>query len=782
MQTLHKGDPKTLGPYQAIGRLDDPFRGLPSPEQRFLARAISSGHTALVTVPQPELAVDPAFATRFLVEAQQAQRLAAEAGARTAWIAPVTELAAEEREPWHATAYVPALSLPEALAAHGGPLPSRTVRAMGAALAESIGGLHTAGFAHAGISPMTVLLTGDGPRLTGFGAVRVAGTDGQDRSEAPGILPESVAPEQLMGGRPRPLGDIYALGVVMAYAATGYLTPERSELPEDLRDVVLACLARDPAVRPQLPALHLQLTEGSAGQASSPSSRSESTPYGGPWPTQVDSAASLAQSLLSPGWLPGRVIAAIAKQAAETLAAEADVSEMREPADEYRRPPGSDVPVVDGKNPSESGPQPSETRTVPADKATSRRLLVGGVAFGGLGAALGFGTVKVAGIGEKTPKPEYATMRGVAPRPRWSSAIQSDDSSYAPRIWRDRIAVVREDTGTVGLDMRTGRKLWTANDVSLKSMADAGDGVLAVESGAGPLNFLSARTGQVKWRESKYDKASTGVQQVLGVQGGALWLLLTHEDDDFVAAYDPRGRKELWRTKLPRSGWSAGVQKELGSPEARMLRQGDHVVLAQSADGWLGGTGTQGPDAARQFVALRIKDGKELWAKKLPGISMESDFARLPGGNVVATVGDSLRAVGMPSGHERWKLKVHGKAQGFGVPAAHGATVYAADGLSTVTAVDAGSGKVKWRSDPGLLLQESLGAHTYVSPSGRTIAVVNVFEVVALDATNGKPRWRFSDADGSTGGVLEPFTRLVSFGDGVMTVLSKNRLYALPVA
>ncbi|MZE55669.1 serine/threonine protein kinase, partial [Streptomyces sp. SID5770] len=110
----------------------------------------------------------------------------------------------------------------------------------------------------------------------------------EPRAGLPGIDPGALAPEQAAGGRPRPPGDVFALGAVLAYAATGHTVPERDELPPWLRSLVTACLARDPADRPTAAAL----------------------------------AAALAPAPLAPGWLPGRVVAALARQSAELLAAE----------------------------------------------------------------------------------------------------------------------------------------------------------------------------------------------------------------------------------------------------------------------------------------------------------------------------------------------------------------------------------------------------------------------------------------------------------------------------
>ncbi|ROQ32630.1 hypothetical protein EDD98_1622 [Streptomyces sp. PanSC19] len=284
---------RRIGPYRLITRLDPPARpgrpGSPVPCRRFIARTDDGERTVLLSAPLP--GADPA---RFAAEADAARRLLG------AWIAPVTDLAAPGETPWYATPYLPALPLPVALAVHGGPLPEAIVRAVGAVLAEALAAAHAQGLTHAGVSPAAVLLTADGPRLTCFGAVRAAAPDGEPRTGLPGLDPGSLAPEQATGGRPRPPGDVHALGAVLAYAATGHTVPERDELPAGLRPVVSSCLARDPADRPTAADLTAALVP--------------STPHG----TVLNSAGAL----LTPGWLPGRVVAALARQSSELLAAE----------------------------------------------------------------------------------------------------------------------------------------------------------------------------------------------------------------------------------------------------------------------------------------------------------------------------------------------------------------------------------------------------------------------------------------------------------------------------
>ncbi|MFE9600848.1 serine/threonine protein kinase [Streptomyces hokutonensis] len=287
-----------IGPYSVVTRLDTSTSAHtsapvqpPAPERRFIARSPDGDRTVLLSAPLPK--ADPG---RFMAEADTSRYLLGP------WVLPAVELAAPGGEAWHARPYVPALPLPTALAVNGGPLPERTVLALAVALAEALAVLHGQELAHAGVCPAAVLLAADGPRLGCFGAVRAAGPDGVPRWGAPGLDAASLPPEQAAGGQPRPLGDVYALGATLAYAATGHTAPERGELSAVLRSLVARCLARDPAHRPQLSDIIGELA---------PDSRT-AVPAGDGW--------------LGVGWLPARIVAAVAHQSASVLAAEVQLS------------------------------------------------------------------------------------------------------------------------------------------------------------------------------------------------------------------------------------------------------------------------------------------------------------------------------------------------------------------------------------------------------------------------------------------------------------------------
>lgn len=208
---------------------------------------------------------DQDFLRRFGHELDNLARLPADA------TAPLLDSDRTATPPWFATAYIPGLTLREAIALHGGPLP---VRALWLLLREAAAGLaavHALDMVHRDLKPSNIMLTLGGLTLIDFGVARAAE---QSRLTLTGMVvgtPAYMAPEQASGRR-RLSGatDVFALGSVLAYAACGQppfgdesghgvlyrivheepdLEPLR-ELEPDLAELVAACLDKDPEGRP----------------------------------------------------------------------------------------------------------------------------------------------------------------------------------------------------------------------------------------------------------------------------------------------------------------------------------------------------------------------------------------------------------------------------------------------------------------------------------------------------------------------------------------------------
>ena len=168
--------------------------------------------------------------------------------------------------PWMATAYIPGPSLAEAIA-QGGPLDEAGVRLLGAALAEGLAAIHDCGLIRRDLKPGNVILADDGPRIIDFGIARSAGATALTGSGAVIGTFRYMSPGQLQGQELTPQSDVFALGAVLAFAATGHdpfagptmpavitriLTspPDLDPLSGALRGIIGGCLAKDAGSRP----------------------------------------------------------------------------------------------------------------------------------------------------------------------------------------------------------------------------------------------------------------------------------------------------------------------------------------------------------------------------------------------------------------------------------------------------------------------------------------------------------------------------------------------------
>ncbi|GAA3055709.1 hypothetical protein GCM10020000_42510 [Streptomyces olivoverticillatus] len=188
------------------------------------------------------------------------------------WTAPVLDADTEADIPWVATGYIAGPSLSQVVEEDHGPLPERSVRVLGAGLARALQAVHAAGIVHRDLKPSNVLITLDGPRLIDFGIARALETvtdGGLTRTGATVGSPGFMSPEQVRGAHVTPASDIFCLGSVLAYAATGRMPfgtadsgvhalmyriaqeePDLTGVPDPLRPLIAAFLAKDPAERP----------------------------------------------------------------------------------------------------------------------------------------------------------------------------------------------------------------------------------------------------------------------------------------------------------------------------------------------------------------------------------------------------------------------------------------------------------------------------------------------------------------------------------------------------
>ncbi|MET7273956.1 protein kinase [Streptomyces flaveolus] len=298
MRPLDVDEPTVVGPYRLLGRLGSGGMG-----RVYLGRS-AGGRTVAVKIVHPHFALDEEFRARFRREVDAARRVGG------AWTAPVLDADPGARVPWVATAYAAGPSLTAAVA-DGGPLPAHSVRALGAGLGEALAAVHELGLVHRDVKPSNVLLTLDGPLLIDFGIARA--TDGTASLTSTGVSigsPGYMSPEQILGKGVTGAADVFSLGAVLAFAATGrppfpgdssaallykvvHEEPELGALDGEVRELVRQCLAKEPGARP---------APGEVARRLAP-----------------DGAARLVAG----GWLPGALVEQVSRSAVQLLNLEA---------------------------------------------------------------------------------------------------------------------------------------------------------------------------------------------------------------------------------------------------------------------------------------------------------------------------------------------------------------------------------------------------------------------------------------------------------------------------
>ena len=251
---LQAGDPQVVGPYRVLGRLGAGGMG-----QVYLGRSVG-GRLVAVKVIRPELTDEPGFRARF------AREVAAARNVSGLFTALVVDADVDGPVPWLATAYVAGPSLAEAVDTHG-PLPAHSVLTLAAGLAEGLQAIHAEGVVHRDLKPSNVLLADDGPRVIDFGISRAAEASMLTQSGTVMGSPGFMSPEQADGGEVSLPSDVFSLGAVLTFAATGegpfgtgsspallyrvvHREPDLARLPAQVRPLIERCLAKDPGQRP----------------------------------------------------------------------------------------------------------------------------------------------------------------------------------------------------------------------------------------------------------------------------------------------------------------------------------------------------------------------------------------------------------------------------------------------------------------------------------------------------------------------------------------------------
>ncbi|MEU6286748.1 LamG-like jellyroll fold domain-containing protein [Streptomyces sp. NPDC046988] len=255
MSALEPDDPRSVGEYRLLGRL-----GVGGMGRVFLGRS-PGGRLVAVKVVHAELLRRPEFRDRFRREVQAARMVSG------AFTAPVVDADPDAPLPWLVTSYIAGPSLERAVAEQG-PFDPRAVLALAAGLAEALVSIHAAHLVHRDLKPSNVLLAEDGPRVIDFGIVRSVDADSITGTGHMAGSPGFMSPEQVNGDEVTWASDVFCLGAVLAFAATGanpfgggptpallyrvvHNAPDVDAVTDPaLRALIADCLAKDPARRP----------------------------------------------------------------------------------------------------------------------------------------------------------------------------------------------------------------------------------------------------------------------------------------------------------------------------------------------------------------------------------------------------------------------------------------------------------------------------------------------------------------------------------------------------
>ncbi|MFF1275266.1 PQQ-binding-like beta-propeller repeat protein [Streptomyces marokkonensis] len=668
---LEAGDPERVGPYRIVGRLGSGGMG-----RVYLARS-PGGRATAVKVVHEELAEDPAFRARFGREVAAARRVTGP------FTAPVVDADPEADLPWLATAHVPGVPLGTAVDTHG-VWPERSLRALASGLAEALEAIHRVDVVHRDLKPSNVLLAPDGPRVIDFG-ISVAADDTKLTTTgavvgSPGYLP----PEQLVGREVGPAGDVFALGALLVYAATGtgafggghaygvnyrvvHEDPDLAGLPDGLAGVVARCLAKDPGQRPGVPELIEEL---------------------GRW----EGADGTRGTFTPDTWLPAPVAADITALRAAPM----PEGTAPEPAD-------ADLPTVTLTPPTavataRLGAPPAGRSFAARLRGLARRRRTAALAAAGTLVTLAvvaglllpraFSGSSGGGGGTESTGSPTAAAKQLAVRELWS---REQEFTGRPVVADGKVVVEGEDGAVQALDATDGDALWTYDELGGADLVGVSDGlVVAYGRDSGAVHAVDLDGGRRAWSVGAGAHTAPGTKFNLYlrvvVAGGTVYVNTMYdlpEDDERYGTY----AVSALDASTGRLKWTRPV--EYGLSEA--LAVVDGVVYG----GMWGKNGTY-------LYALDADSGDQLWRYRT-GEEIGGDVTAIEVSGDTVYAGDSrgvLHAVDARRGTRRWSHQPDvPSVEWFPSLMVTDGVVLGSTGINDtgyVHAVAAGSGKPLW--------------------------------------------------------------------------------------
>ncbi|MGW6156349.1 protein kinase domain-containing protein [Streptomyces sp. NPDC055144] len=699
MTPLATGDPLRLGPYRLLGVLGEGGMG------KVYVGQDSAGIIAAVKVLRPELAHDANLAQRFIREAQAAQAV------RSKGVAAVLGAHTEGDRPWIATEFLAGPTLDQAVDAYG-PFDEAAVRAIADSVARTLADIHAAGFIHRDLKPPNIVLTSSGPRVIDFGIARPEhGLTLTTTGQTP-VTPGYGAPEQVLGQRVAPSADVFSLGALLVYAASGrrafdgahvaavqyevvHGEPQLGDLAPQLQVLIAPCLAKDATTRP----------------------------------------------------VPAQIVTAFAApRGAERV---------------WRR-----GPVAGAIKERESALRQLTTQITPdGRRSVTRRRLITGLAAGGTVLAAGGGTAawwlgsrQGSGKAKEDPfdipvavRPPIAQPVSVkvdkdfhgneSPSSLWELADVVDIDSPTLLPVRDVIIFGAMSGGIAAYGVLRGEERWTAPHARVKSgYLSLSDRLVVTADADGKLHTYVPSTGQPKWT------ADAEAEKLLCADDEAVYVLTKDDRLRSIGRSDARIR---WTARV-----SADFRKKIDWPSA----VGHGRLVLTTTDG--------------NILAVNTANGRQAWAR-LAGAP--NTLRPVADGDTVYINGKSLSASRITDGEVIWKAKNtewDDKPSWWGPPSVTEDSVYSSED-DTPTRLDRRNGEELWiapevATNASPLLPQGTGVWVIYSDSNAPSPLV---EVHAIRQSDGKDMWTYSLPNADYHRLSAYANRVFVMNDSSLTVL-----------
>lgn len=600
-----------------------------------------------------------------------------------------------------------------------GPLPAQAVRWLAAGVAEALQSIHGAGLVHRDLKPSNVLVVEDGPRVIDFGIASGVSNTRLTMTNVAVGTPAYMSPEQAKDSRSVTGASDVFSLGSMLVFAATGHPPFHGANPVE---TVFMLLREGPDLE-GLPDELRPLIE--ACMQMDPTAR----------PNPADLQAQLAPHLFGSGsddsgtasaWLPERAVSLIEARRGGRPA--------RPPQNSGRSGGGA------GARPHVPPPPPHDPVVPPPP---SQAAPVG---------APGTGPVRLAGAAVPIgPGPRVADTRAAAVQaPPPAVALAATWTKPRPGVNGAEPAAASAPPAPAGPPEQPGGwRPWRfrmSNDV-WGTPAVAGDLVYVTSFEVHALDVATGRrrfkTRDVAWSMAVADgriHASDGptLYALDAREGGDLWRLNT---DAWVYSLKADRGTVLTGT---RGGGVQGREASTGQKLWELTGCQTDFESPEAGPALFDGTAYVWQDA--RLRALDARTGEERWsypigdAASCGGVPVRLTSA--PDGYVYVCAGTRVLALEAASGHVRW----HFEAPAVFLcppafvpgPAVTGGGVYLADYLGTVYALDATDGRDRWR-----IATEARSSVEPVLVAAGHVHVGSGKGLYTLDAVTGTPKWRF---------------------------------------